>query len=582
MASYESIVPPAEIAELHDQTLESLRAAALAVDAMSSFEDVSSEEEYEELPELLGDMEHVMWDIGEDLEDGASRLALSPAVRESLTAGGCLPLLQPTHWQYAPAGSAIVVSWEPVPGADSYTVYYDEFSASRCRVDSDGYAAFCRRLADVIITRYVRTDPAAGRNHYWVSACNRWHCTTIDDENPAGPIEEPSPAAAAGDLEPSPAPATSTVTAVSRTDISRTDISRTDFDASAPEGYVAVTVRESGTVWGRPARFTSDSRAGAVAYMLLGTVGGCSVADSQAARGATAYVRTAELGYLPGFESATACRKTSDTWESGWDGLRITHLRVFDESSPTNVTEYVYDDESGLYVGTSPAPAARPTGTSPATGTQQECSHRWADQPTLPFAAVIEMCGGDVEALQAAHVETCATTDAAEAGLGWRTYADFARDSEIEARARSGGARAAGDEDEAAYFEELAAHYADEAEHTGNFAHGATTIESDRRARIVTARGVTSWREACEQMTDELWRVDYWGLATVEAEMAAHFGELADVVCGGYTAGLSDLCGGIDLLDVGVDALGTGVDAFGTGVDAFATGLEALFSIFDF
>ena len=172
------------------------------------------------------------------------------------------------------------------------------------------------------------------------------------DESPpeAVPIE-PVPSATSDDPEPARASATTTATR----------ISRADFEASAPEGYARVTVNESGVVWGTPARYTSDSRAGTVAYMLLGEAGGCGLADTQAARGATAYIRVAPLGFLSSFESATACNSTSNTWESGWDGLRITHLRVFDEVSPTNVTEYVYDGESGLYADTSPAPAARRT-----------------------------------------------------------------------------------------------------------------------------------------------------------------------------------------------------------------------------
>ena len=566
VANYESIGPPAEIAVLHDQTLESLRAAAATADEIPSVADVSSAEEYEELRTLRSGLERALWDVAGDMEDPANRLALSPAVRESLTAGGCLPLLQPTDVRYAPAGSAIVVSWQSVPGADSYTVYHDDLAGWSCGADSDGDALYCDELAaEVIITRFVHTRAAAGDTSYWVSACNRWHCTTIDGENPAEPIAEPQPAAASVDLEPPQATTTSTVT----------DISRADFEAAGPEGYVAVTVRESGALWGTPARYTSDSSTGAVAYLLLGEAGGCSVADSQAARGATAYVRTAELGYLPSFESATACRSASSTWTSGWDGLRITHLRVFDESSPTNVTEYVYDDETGLYVGTTPTPAARRTAASPASGTPQECSSQWARQPELPFAEAIRMCGGDVEALRAAHVEACATSDPAEGGLGWRTYADFARDSEIEARARAGEARDAGNEDEAIYYEEQADRYADEVEHTANLAYEAWAAESDRRARIITERGVTSWPEACRQMTDELWQLDRRGLATAGDDLASHFGELADVVCGGYTHDLDDLCGGIDLLDLGFDAIGLGLDAVGGGLDALGGGLDA-------
>ncbi|MCY3661640.1 MAG: hypothetical protein OXH28_02300 [bacterium] len=587
--NYESITPPAEVAAFHDQTLEGLRAAAEVIDETESFEDLSVEERRElsarELAELMAssrDAEDVLQDVAADLDEASSGLALAPGVRGPLTASGCLPLLQPTGARYVPAGPAIAISWEPVPGADSYTVYSDDFFDANCQVDAAGYPSFCDELAaEVLIPRFVHTRPAPGED-YWVTACNSWHCTTLERDPPAAPVAEPAPTpieepAASADPEP-PAPPQTTIAG---------EISRAAFEAAAPEGYIPVTVHESGAVWGTPARFTSDSDASKVAYMLLGEAGGCDVADAQAARGATAYILAEPLGYLEDFESATACNSSSDTWESGWDGLRITHLRVFDDTSPTNVTEYVYDEETGRYAGTSPAPAARQTRVSPATGTQDECSRRWAREPYLPLSEAIRMCGGDVEALRAAHVEACATGDPAEAGLGWRTYAEFARDSEIEARSRADGARSAGEDDDATYYEDLADQYAAEATEAKNLAAEATTAETDRRAGIIAERGVASWPEACEQMTDELWQLDLYGLAEVGPDLAAHFRVIGDGVCGGYHYDLGDLCGGIDLLELGVDAIGLGVDALGTGLDAFGEGvdvfgdvLEGLFSIF--
>ena len=47
-------------------------------------------------------------------------------------------------------------------------------------------------------------------------------------------------------------------------------VTRTSFESSTPEGYTAVTLATGGSVWGIPARHTSDSDRGAVAYMLLG------------------------------------------------------------------------------------------------------------------------------------------------------------------------------------------------------------------------------------------------------------------------------------------------------------------------
>ena len=411
--NYESIVPPAELADFHDGALGRVRAAAVAFDAVPPPEDVSSPENFEELVQRVESryyVEGVLWDVARDLQDASNRLALPPHVRESLTASGCLPLSEPAQVQYERAGSAIVVSWEPVLGADSYAVYHDdEVSDPDCRVESDGTVGFCDELNPfVIIARYVHVSPAAGENHYWVSACNDWHCTAID-------------------------------------------------------------------------------------------VG------------------------------------------------------------------------SGQHATKLPSPAARSAGASPTTELPGECSELWASRPTLPFAAAISMCGGDVEALKVAHVEACATDDA---GLGWRAYADFARDSAIEARAR-----AVGDEHIAAYFEALAAHYANEAERAENFAREETTYESERRARIIAARGVASWTEACLQMTDELWRLDLHSLASVDDDLAAHFGELGDDVC--YSI-VGFLCVGIDILEVGIDtfaglfeALGLGMEALGLGMEVLGTGLEA-------
>ena len=124
---------------------------------------------------------------------------------------------------------------------------------------------------------------------------------------------------------------------------------RTDFDASTPAGYTAVTLRSSGSVWGVPSRHTTDSNDGVVAYVLLGIVKGCTFADAEAARGSRVYIKTQDLGRLTDFTSESVCQKRTATWQS-WDGRRITHIRFFDESEPTNVGEYVYDAAGAQYV----------------------------------------------------------------------------------------------------------------------------------------------------------------------------------------------------------------------------------------
>ena len=125
--------------------------------------------------------------------------------------------------------------------------------------------------------------------------------------------------------------------------------SRAVLEAHCHIGYTEVTLRDSGTVWGVPTRFTADSPVGAVTYMLLGNLKGCSFADRELDRSSKVYVRIEELGRLRGYESKKACGKTSRTWDS-WDGLRITHLRFFDQSSPTKFREYIYDLTNDKYV----------------------------------------------------------------------------------------------------------------------------------------------------------------------------------------------------------------------------------------
>ena len=111
-----------------------------------------------------------------------------------------------------------------------------------------------------------------------------------------------------------------------------TPTSRDEFNSHTPAGYTGVDLRDSGTVWGRPERFTSDSSNGTVAYMLLGTLAGCNFADAEADRSSTVYIKTQSLGRVTGYESVSVCRLTSSTWNS-WSGVRVTHLRFFDESS---------------------------------------------------------------------------------------------------------------------------------------------------------------------------------------------------------------------------------------------------------
>ena len=54
--------------------------------------------------------------------------------------------------------------------------------------------------------------------------------------------------------------------------------------------------------WSRVLRYTSDSSHGTVAYMLLGTMKGCSFANAEADGSSKAYIKTQQLGSLSNYE----------------------------------------------------------------------------------------------------------------------------------------------------------------------------------------------------------------------------------------------------------------------------------------
>ena len=126
--------------------------------------------------------------------------------------------------------------------------------------------------------------------------------------------------------------------------------SRELFESSTPAGYTKVTLSDSGSVWGIPARYTTDSDHGTVAYMLMGAVRGCTFANAEADLQSIVYLKTEALGSLTGYEASTVCRKTSAQWGT-WNGVRITHLRFYDEDAPGEVREYVYVVATGEYAG---------------------------------------------------------------------------------------------------------------------------------------------------------------------------------------------------------------------------------------
>ena len=83
-------------------------------------------------------------------------------------------------------GTQVQVSWDPVPDAEHYRVYYDDFFGDNCRVIRNGDSSFCDLLAlDIQQASYLHTDPDTRKNYYWVVACNSGGCSAVDSENPA-------------------------------------------------------------------------------------------------------------------------------------------------------------------------------------------------------------------------------------------------------------------------------------------------------------------------------------------------------------------------------------------------------------
>jgi len=92
----------------------------------------------------------------------------------------------PPNQRYAHEGSAVRVSWDPVEGADYYTVYHDDFFDSACNLDNNGKARFCEELVtNVVGTSYLHASPSDGDNYYWVVACAGGECSEINSPNPA-------------------------------------------------------------------------------------------------------------------------------------------------------------------------------------------------------------------------------------------------------------------------------------------------------------------------------------------------------------------------------------------------------------
>ncbi len=252
----------------------------------------------------------------------------------------------PDNAMYVWDNATTILSWDASKGAEYYNIYYDDFFDDNCRVSRNGDPSFCDLLAsDIRQTSYRHTNPDRRKNYYWVVACNSGVCSDVESENPAV-VEDASPSTTAPTASLSPeqsGPST------------ESDMSRRSFEASTPSGYNRVSLIDNGQVWGVPERFTTDSSLGAVAYLLLGSVKGCSFADEELDRSSIVYVKGEPLGRLSNYESQEVCRMASSAWDTRWNGIRITHLRIFDESSPTNARNYVYDPDGMQYIEASAA-----------------------------------------------------------------------------------------------------------------------------------------------------------------------------------------------------------------------------------
>ena len=105
----------------------------------------------------------------------------------------------PTGLSASLAEGIFTLTWNAVPDADYYNVYYgDRSSCSLPSSTLDTLGIFsalsnrrsCEELAaDLIETTYTHTSPGDDENYYWVVACNSGGCTDIDTGDPAAFVD---------------------------------------------------------------------------------------------------------------------------------------------------------------------------------------------------------------------------------------------------------------------------------------------------------------------------------------------------------------------------------------------------------
>ena len=94
-------------------------------------------------------------------------------------------------------------------------------------------------------------------------------------------------------------------------DASTEDASRIAFESSTPPGYTRIILNDSGTVWGIPTKFTTDSTVDKMTYMLLAKLKGCDFASAELSRRSKVYIKTESLGRLNNYQSESVCGTSS-------------------------------------------------------------------------------------------------------------------------------------------------------------------------------------------------------------------------------------------------------------------------------
>ena len=93
----------------------------------------------------------------------------------------------PSNLTYRLQESSILVSWDPVEGADYYNLYHHAH-APFCLELPNGTFSPCEPLAaNLTETTYIHSDSSNDKNHYWVAACNKGGCSPIERQTSAAP-----------------------------------------------------------------------------------------------------------------------------------------------------------------------------------------------------------------------------------------------------------------------------------------------------------------------------------------------------------------------------------------------------------